>query len=455
MVSSPTPDPALSPAGSAAADFAVVPDPSPELLARAAGVRRAAAGLALSRDGERRGALQAMAEALAADAETILAANRADLEAAAADGLAAPLIARLKLDRSKLEAAIEGVRQVAGLEDPLGRRQLHCELDTGLVLERLSVPLGVVGVIFEARPDALIQIASLAIRSGNGALLKGGREAARSCSAIHASLQRGLATSAVDPAALALLTSRQESLALLKLDGLVDLIIPRGSNALVRFIQDHTRIPVLGHADGICHLYVDAAADLEQALRLALDSKTQYPAACNAIETLLVHRAVAGDFLGRAVAAFAAAGVELRGDPAACALGVTLAATDDDWATEYSDLILSVRVVDDLEQALEHIRRYGSRHTDAICTTDPLAADRFLAAVDSAGVYLNCSTRFADGFRYGFGAEVGISTQTLPPRGPVGLEGLVTYRYLLRGEGHIAADYASGARAFTHRALPL
>jgi glutamate-5-semialdehyde dehydrogenase len=455
MVSSPTPDPARSPAGPAAADFAAVPDPSPELLARAAGVRRAAAGLALSRDGERRGALQAMAEALAADAEAILAANRADLEAAAADGLAAPLIARLKLDRPKLEAAIEGVRQVAGLEDPLGRRQLHCELDTGLVLARLSVPLGVVGVIFEARPDALIQIASLAIRSGNGALLKGGREAARSCSAIHAALQRGLATSAVDPAALALLTSRQESLALLKLDGLVDLIIPRGSNALVRFIQDHTRIPVLGHADGICHLYVDAAADLEQALRLALDSKTQYPAACNAIETLLVHRAVAGDFLGHAVAAFAAAGVELRGDPAACALGVPLAATGDDWATEYSDLILSVRVVDDLEQALEHIRRYGSRHTDAICTTDPLAADRFLAAVDSAGVYLNCSTRFADGFRYGFGAEVGISTQTLPPRGPVGLEGLVTYRYLLRGEGHIAADYASGARAFTHRALPL
>jgi glutamate-5-semialdehyde dehydrogenase len=264
-----------------------------------------------------------------------------------------------------------------------------------------------------------------------------------------------LATSAVDPAALALLTSRQESLALLKLDGLVDLIIPRGSNALVRFIQDHTRIPVLGHADGICHLYVDAAADLEQALRLALDSKTQYPAACNAIETLLVHRSVAPAFLERAVPAFAAAGVELRGDPAACALGVPLAATGDDWATEYSDLILSVGVVDDLEQALEHIRRYGSRHTDAICTTDPLAADRFLAAVDSAGVYLNCSTRFADGFRYGFGAEVGISTQTLPPRGPVGLEGLVTYRYRLRGEGHIAADYASGARAFTHRPLPL
>jgi glutamate-5-semialdehyde dehydrogenase len=434
---------------------AAVPEPTPELLARAAAVRRAAMGLAQTTDAERRAALLAMADALDADREAILAANRADLEAAATDGLAAPLVARLKLDAAKLDGAIEGVRQVAALEDPLGRRQLHTELDEGLVLERLSVPLGVVGVIFEARPDAVMQIASLAIRSGNGALLKGGREAGRSCTAIHAALQRGLAVSAVDPLALELLTSRAESLALLKLDGLVDLIIPRGSNQLVRFIQDHTRIPVLGHADGICHLYVDAAADLEQALRLALDSKTQYPAACNAIETLLVHRSVAPAFLERAVPAFAAAGVELRGDPAACALGVPHAANHDDWATEYSDLILSVRVVDDLEQALEHICRYGSRHTDAICTTDPLAADRFLAGVDSAGVYLNCSTRFADGFRYGFGAEVGISTQTLPPRGPVGLEGLVTYRYRLRGQGHIAADYAAGARAFSHRSLPL
>ena len=434
---------------------ATVPDPSPELLERAAAVRRAATGLAQTSDAERRAALQAMADALVADAEAILAANRADLEAAAADGLAAPLVARLKLDAAKLKGAIDGVRQVAALEDPLGRRQLHTELDSGLVLERLSVPLGVVGVIFEARPDALMQIASLAIRSGNGALLKGGREASRSCAAIHSALRRGLAASAVAPAALELLTSRQESLALLKLDGLVDLIIPRGSNQLVRFIQDNTRIPVLGHADGICHLYVDAAVDQELALRVALDSKTQYPAACNAIETLLVHRAVAPAYLAHAVSAFAAAGVELRGDPAACDLGVPQAADEDDWATEYSDLILSVRVVDDLEQALEHIRRHGSRHTDAICTTDPLAADRFLAAVDSAGVYLNCSTRFADGFRYGFGAEVGISTQTLPPRGPVGLEGLVTYRYRLRGQGHIAADYASGRRAFIHRSLPL
>ena len=432
-----------------------VPDPSPDLLQRAAAVRRSAMALGQCSDQQRRQAVEAMAAALEDRRETILAANAADLEAAAADGLAASLVARLKLDGAKLDGAIAGVRQVAALPDPIGRRQLHTELDGGLVLERVTVPLGVVGVIFEARPDAVMQIASLAIRSGNGAILKGGREAAGSCAAILDALQAGLAASAVAPQALELLTSRAESLALLKLDGLVDLIIPRGSNALVRFIQENTRIPVLGHADGICHLYVDQAADLDQALKVALDAKTQYPAACNAIETLLVHSTVAERFLPAAAAAFAAAGVELRGDAAAVAQGVPHPASDDDWSTEYADLILAVKVVASLEEALEHIRRYGSRHTDAICTSDGATAERFLASVDSAGVFLNCSTRFADGFRYGFGAEVGISTQTLPPRGPVGLEGLVTYRYRLRGEGHIAADYASGARTFSHRSLPL
>jgi glutamate-5-semialdehyde dehydrogenase len=431
------------------------PEPSPELLRRAAAVRRHARALAQRDDGERRAAVEAMADALERATDPILAANQADLEAAAAEGLAPALVARLKLDASKLAGAIAGVRQVAALDDPLGRRQLHTQLDDALVLERLTVPLGVLGVIFEARPDAVMQIASLAIRSGNGALLKGGREAARSCQAILEALKEGLAGSRVDPGSLELLTSREESLGLLKLDGLVDLIIPRGSNALVRYIQDHTRIPVLGHADGLCHLYIDAAADLEQAVRLTVDGKAQYPAACNAIETLLVHAAIAPRFLPVAIAALEAVGVELRGDPAACALGVSRPADAADWDTEYSDLVLSVKVVADLEEALAHIGRHGSRHTEAICTADAATAERFLASVDSAGVFWNCSTRFADGHRYGFGAEVGISTQTLPPRGPVGLEGLVTYRYLLRGDGHIAADYASGERRFRHRALPL
>ncbi len=432
-----------------------VPDPSPDLLQRAAAVRRAAMALGRLSDQQRRQAVQAMAAALEAAAGRIVAANQADLEAAAADGLAPALVARLKLDAAKLAGAIDGVRQVAQLPDPLGVRQLHRELDADLVLERVSVPLGVLGVIFEARPDAVMQIASLAIRSGNGAMLKGGREASRSCAAILEALREGLANSDVDPQALELLTSREESLGLLKLDGLVDLIIPRGSNELVRFIQDNTRIPVLGHADGICHLYVDREVDIDQALSIAIDAKTQYPAACNAIETLLLHREAAPAFLAAALPATAAAGVSLRGDAAAQELGVSEAASDDDWRSEYSDLVLAVRVVDSLEQALDHISRYGSRHTDAICTTNASTAETFLRSVDSAGVYVNCSTRFADGFRYGFGAEVGISTQTLPPRGPVGLEGLVTYRYWMRGDGHIAADYASGVRSFTHRDLPL
>jgi len=433
-----------------------VPEPTPALLGRAAGVRRAAAALGQTSDAQRRAALDSMADALAAAAAGILAANQADLTAAVdEDGLAPALVARLRLDAAKLEAAIVGVRQVAVLPDPLGRRQLHTELDRGLELERITVPLGVVGVIFEARPDAVMQIASLAIRSGNGAILKGGREASRSCAAIVAALQQGLAASPVAPDCLDLLTTRQESLALLKLDGLVDLIIPRGSNELVRFIQDNTRIPVLGHADGICHLLVDREVEVEQVIRIALDSKTQYPAACNAIETLLVDRQVAASFLPAAIAAFGAAGVELRGDAAACALGVPHPASEADWDTEYSDLILAVKVVENLDEALAHIARHGSRHTDAICTTNSATAERFLRAVDSAGVFHNCSTRFADGFRYGFGAEVGISTQTLPPRGPVGLEGLITYRYRLRGDGHIAADYAAGTRTFRHQSLPL
>ena len=432
-----------------------VPVPSPELLQRAGAVRRAAVDLGMADDGQRMEALQAMAEALADRSDALVAANREDLERSAAEGLVPALMARLKLDAAKLEGAIDGIRKVASLRDPLGRRDLHRELDQGLALERVSVPLGVLGVIFEARPDAVIQIASLAIRSGNGALLKGGSEARCTNQAVMEALKAGLASSAVSPDALALLTTRQDSLALLRLDGLVDLIIPRGSNELVRFIQDNTRIPVLGHADGICHLYVDAAADVDKAVRVALDSKTQYPAACNAIETLLVHRSVAAAFLSAAIPAFSEAGVVLRGDASSVALGVSESATDDDWRTEYLDLTLAVKVVEDLAEAVDHIRRFGSRHTECIVTEDCTAADRFLSSVDSAGVYHNCSTRFADGFRYGFGAEVGISTQTLPPRGPVGLEGLVTYRYRLRGDGHLATDYASGASSFTHKDLPL
>jgi glutamate-5-semialdehyde dehydrogenase len=328
-------------------------------------------------------------------------------------------------------------------------------------MKRITCPLGVLGVIFEARPDAVMQIASLAIKSGNGVILKGGQEAIQSCTALVKAIQQGLAETDVDPNVIQLVTTREETLELLKLDQFIDLIIPRGSNAFVRFIQDNTRIPVLGHADGICHLYVDRAADCAQAVAIAVDAKTQYPAACNAIETLLVHADIAATFLPEVAVALQAKGVELRGDAVAKSLLThqsipCQAATEDDWATEYCDLVLAIKVVDSLAVAIAHINTYGSRHTEAIATDDPAAAQIFLAQVDAAGVYHNCSTRFADGFRYGFGAEVGISTQKMPPRGPVGLEGLVTYKYQIVGNGQVAAtDTGVNAKPFTHQDLAI
>lgn len=417
-------------------------------------IRDSARDLATLPLAARNQALAAMAEALEQAAPEILAANAADCETAQQEGLARALYGRLKLDATKLQGVIAGVRDVERLADPIGAVQIHRELDTDLVLRRVACPLGVLGVIFEARPDALVQIVALAIKSGNGVILKGGKEAVRSCRALMAALHRGLEQAGIDPSVAQLLTTREETLELLRLDRFVDLIIPRGSNAFVRFVQENTRIPVLGHADGICHLYIDQAADLEQAVAIAVDAKTQYPSACNTIETLLVHQAVAADYLPQAAAALMAKQVELRGDARTAALIPVTPASDSDWATEYSDLILAIKVVDSLAEAVQHINTYGSRHTEAIVTADAEAARRFMDQVDAAGLFHNCSTRFADGFRYGFGAEVGISTQKLPPRGPVGLEGLVTYKYELVGKGQIVASYTGDqARAFSHRDL--
>jgi glutamate-5-semialdehyde dehydrogenase len=417
--------------------------------------RDSAQVLALLDHDHRQQALRAVAAALRQAAPEILAANQHDCQQAQANGLAAALYARLKLDANKLEAVIVGVESVAQLPDPLGVAQLHRELDEGLVLQRLTCPLGVVAVIFEARPDAVIQISSLAIKSGNGVILKGGQEALKSCQALVVAIHQGLATVGINPALVTLLTSREETRALLNLDAYVDLIIPRGSNDFVRFVQSNTQIPVLGHAEGICHLYVDAAARLDQAVAIAVDAKTQYPAACNAIETLLVHRQVAAEFLPLVAAALIAQQVELRGDAASCAILPDLKpASEGDWSTEYSDLILAIKVVDSMDEAIAHIQTYGSKHTEAIVTEDATTAAQFRNRVNAAGVFHNCSTRFADGFRYGFGAEVGISTQVLPPRGPVGLEGLVTYKYHLVGTGHVVSTYSgSNAKAFTHKDL--
>jgi glutamate-5-semialdehyde dehydrogenase len=424
------------------------------LSAQAAATKSAARGLSRTEDALRCAAIDAVAAALTAAASEILAANAEDCRAAAAAGQSSALLSRLRLDDAKLRGAVDGMRGVARLADPLGVVQIHRELDDGLVLRRITCPVGVIGVVFEARPDALLQIVALALKSGNGALLKGGQEATRSFTAIIAAVHAGLSEAGLDPAAVGHLTSRAEVLELLGLDDDVDLIIPRGSSGFVRYVQEHTRIPVLGHADGLCHLYVDAAADLAMAVTLAVDAKTDYPAACNAIETLLVHARVAPEYLPRVAAKLVERGVELRGDARARQFTAMSAAAEADWSTEYGDLILAVKVVDSLEDALRHIATYGSRHTEAVVTEDPAVAERFLAEVDAAGVYHNASTRFADGLRYGFGAEVGISTQKLPPRGPVGLEGLVTYKYVLQGQGHAVADYARpGGRRFKHRDL--
>ena len=421
--------------------------------------RTAAIALAKSSNEVKNASLEAIAIALEAQAELILTANHQDVIAAKKAGLPNALMARLKLDTNKLATMIAGVRDVIRLEDPIGDRQIHRELDDGLILERISCPLGVIGVIFEARPDAVTQIAALGIKSGNGVILKGGSEAVNSCEAIATVIRNALEAlfkdhGGISPNVVQLLTTRAETLAILQMDRLIDLIIPRGSNQFVRYIQDNTNIPVLGHADGVCHLYVDAFADLEKAVAIAVDSKTQYPAACNAIETMLVDQAIADKFLPIAQEALQLKKVEMRGCDRTQKIINVIPAENSDWSTEYCDLILAIKIVDSLEEAIAHITTYGSKHTEAIVTSNQAIANQFMSDVDAAGVFHNCSTRFADGFRYGFGAEVGISTSKMPPRGPVGLEGLVTYKYRLVGNGHIVASYAGEqAKTFSHRDL--
>ncbi|MEY3866964.1 MAG: hypothetical protein RLZZ338_855 [Cyanobacteriota bacterium] len=425
------------------------------LLEIAQKTRKGAQKLAILSSDAKNQALESIASFLEASSSEIIAANQADCEAAESEGIAKALYYRLKLDEGKLKSAIAGVRDVAKLTDPVGVVQIHRELDAGLILKRVTCPLGVLGVIFEARPEALIQIVSLAIKSGNGVILKGGKESIRSCETLIKIIHQALAETAVNPDTVQLLTTREEILGLLKLDDYVDLIIPRGSNSFVRFVQENTRIPVLGHADGICHLYIDKNAKVEDAIAITVDSKTQYPAACNAIETLLIHREIASEILPLVGKALEENKVELRGDVETCQILKNIKpATEEDWETEYSDLILAIKLVDSVEEAINHINIYGSRHTEAIVTENEETAKIFLSQVDAAGVYHNCSTRFADGFRYGFGAEVGISTQQMPPRGPVGLEGVVTYKYQIVGNGHIVASYSGkNAKDFTHRDL--
>ena len=430
-----------------------VPQPGNDLLEKADKVRLASIKISQTENQNRIKALNFMADYLEKNSKEILEANNADYSSAEKKGISRALLSRLKLSKAKLNSGIEGVRKVGDLADPVNQVQIKRELSKGLILERKTVPIGVLGVIFESRPDAVMQISSLAIRSGNGVMLKGGSEANLTNTSIVKALQEGLNESGLDKNAICLLTSRKDSMAMLNLEKYINLIIPRGSNELVKFIQENTRIPVLGHADGICHLFIDIEANLEMALSVALDSKIQYPAACNAIETLLVHKDIAPAFLEKAIPLFNSNDVKLIGDKRSVELGLKYEASLEDWKTEYLDLILSIKIVDDLEEAITHIQKYSSKHTDGIITENSNTANKFMNVVDSAGVFHNCSTRFADGFRYGFGAEVGISTQTLPPRGPVGLEGLVTYKYFLKGDGNIVDDFSSGKAIYTHKDL--
>lgn len=402
---------------------------------------------------DRNAALKAVITALLSNKEAILAANKKDLDEAEKSHVDVPVLKRLKFNEDKLNDVIRGIEDVISLPDPLGSVQMKRELDSDLLLIRESCPIGVIGVIFEARPDAMIQISTLCIKSGNCAILKGGSETLYTNREIFQTIHHAVIDSGLPKNCIFQAEARSEISELLSCHDSVDLLIPRGSNSFVQYIMNHTKIPVMGHADGICHIYADKDLDVEKAVKIIIDSKTQYTAVCNAAETLLVHKDAAEALLPVLSKAFREKNVEVRGTAAVQQIISCNNATEEDFKTEYLDFIISVKIVDDLEEAIVHINRYGSHHTDCIITENAATAEKFMQYVDSAGVYQNCSTRFADGYRYGFGAEVGISTGKLHARGPVGLEGLCTYKYKLFGNGNIVADYAEGRKSFHFKDL--
>lgn len=413
--------------------------------------RAASLVLAARETTEKNQALEAIAIALYENRMKITEENGKDMAAAQANGLAMPLCKRLLFDDKKLQAVIDGIHSLISLDDPVGKSLLATEMDKGLELYRISCPIGVIGVIFESRPDALVQIATLCLKAGNAVLLKGGSEAFHTNRILAEVIAEASAAAGMPAGWIALLESRSDVTEMLSYDKLIDLVIPRGSNEFVQFIMQNTSIPVLGHADGVCHVYVHESADMDMAEKIVLDSKTQYVAVCNAAETLLIDESIADMALPRIAAALAAKNVRLYGCEKARALYPMESVSA--WHHEYLDYEMSVRIVSGLKEAISHINSFGSGHTDAIISNDRQAADIFLRETDSGNVFWNCSTRFSDGFKYGFGAEVGVSTSKIHARGPVGLEGLVTYKYKLYGTGQIVADYASGERKFTHRPI--
>lgn len=402
---------------------------------------------------KRNQALSSVSKALIENKKEILEANQKDLSIAEENQIAMPILKRLKFDENKLQGVIDGIEELIKLPDPLFKLQLARELDEGLNLYRETCPIGVIGVIFESRPDALVQIATLCLKSGNCSILKGGSEAMYTNRALFETIHRAAVSAGLPQGCMAQAEQRAQINELLECEEYVDLLIPRGSNEFVRYIMDHTKIPVMGHADGICHIYIDEEFDLEKAIPVIVDSKTQYVAVCNAVETLLINRKAAKKLLPALANAFQEKHVEIRGTEEVQEIINCSSADEEDFKTEYLDYIISVKLVDSMEEAATHINKYGSHHTDSIVTENMETAKRFMQLVDSAGVYCNCSTRFADGFKYGFGAEVGVSTGKLHARGPVGLEGLVTYKYKLFGQGHIVDDYASGKKQFHFKTL--
>lgn len=406
-------------------------------LAKKAALNLASAKTALKND-----ALKRIFLAIDKNRNEILEENKKDLKDAEKIGLSGVLVKRLKLDDKKIDDMVKGVRSVIGLEDPVGKLLMATELDKSLNLYKISTPIGVIGVIFESRPDALVQISSLCIKSGNAVILKGGSEAKNSNRILFNLIKDAIEENEIFKNSVQLVETRKDVKVLLELDDCIDLMIPRGSNALVKYIKENTRIPVLGHSDGICHVYVDKDADIDRALNICFDSKCQYAAVCNAMETMLVHRDVAKEFLPKMKEMFDEENVELRGCDEVLKIIDVEKATEKDWETEYNDLILSIKIVKSAKEAIYHINRYGSHHTDAIITEDAGTSNLFLDNVDSSSVMWNCSTRFSDGFRYGLGSEVGISTGKIHARGPVGLEGLLIYKYKLIGNGQTVADYS-------------
>ena len=426
-----------------------------EIKTEALKMKKSAPVLAASTMEQRNYALQLIAGALEENKEVIFEANKQDMAYAETNGVAQATRKRLKYDEKKLQDSISGVLELKGLSDPIGKVLMNRQLDEGLILKKITVPIGVIGVIFEARPDAMVQVASLCIKSGNCAILKGGKETANTNRVLFEIIRNAVIKAGLPGECLLQAEQHNEIDELLKCDREVDLLIPRGSNKFVRYIMENTKIPVMGHSSGICHIYVDKDVDKELALSVILDAKKNYPAACNAVETVLINRDIAGCFIPMLFEMLEEEAVKINGTEEVKKLSgkqIEIMA-EDEFAMEYNDMEISIKLVADVDEAITHINYFGSHHTDCILTENDEIANYFMQMVDSAGVYRNCSTRFADGFRYGFGAEVGISTGKLHARGPVGLDGLVTYKYVLNGKGHIVDDYSVGRKKFNHKDL--